>query len=49
MQIVTNPELVAPVGRNRVAVESAIQLCTQGSRKAATPGSEIQPLCGKAV
>jgi hypothetical protein len=32
MYIPLNPERVAPVGRNRVAVESAINSVTQGSR-----------------
>ena len=41
-----NPERVAPVGRNRVAVESDIQLVPRVAA-AATLGSGTQPLCGR--
>src|SRR5438552_7802074 len=34
-------------GHNRVAVESVIQFCTQGSRSG-NLGCETEPLCGKA-
>jgi hypothetical protein len=47
MQIMINPERVAPLGRNRFAVESVNQLRPRVAA-AATLGFETQPLCGKA-